>query len=130
MPIALHFEIDIKEIEHIVYVGGVPDRVPVDLAQALTKILRRVISIVSAFNCFGWIFQRVYFSNAQNKIMIAYTEGYYCLLDGLFVTIKSVSVALSFVTLVRESIRRKKFRRRKMPFNAFKSVPCVGTLRS
>lgn len=123
MPIALHFEIDLKEIQDIVYVGGVLDRVPVDLAQAFTKILRRVISIVSAFNYFGCVFQSVYFSNAKNKIMIAYTEGYYCLLDGLFVTIKSVS----FVTLARQSIRRKKFRRRKMPFNAFKSIPCVGT---
>lgn len=127
MPIALHFEIDLKEIQDIVYVGGVLDRVPVDLAQAFTKILQRVISIVSAFNYFGCVFQSVYFSNAKNKIMIAYTEGYYCLLDGLFVTIKSVSVALSFVTLARQSIRREKFRRRKMPFNAFKSIPCVGT---
>ena len=32
VPIALHFDIDIKEIQDIVYVEGVPDRVPVDLA--------------------------------------------------------------------------------------------------
>lgn len=67
MPIALHFEIDIKEIEDIVYVGGVPDRVPVDLAQAFTKILRRVISIVSAFNCVGGYFNAFIFLTHKTR---------------------------------------------------------------
>jgi len=65
------FKIDIKEIQGIVYVRSVSDRVPIDLAQAFTKLLRRVISIVSAFNYFGCIVKSVYFTNAQNEIMIA-----------------------------------------------------------
>ena len=52
------------------------------------------------------------------------------ILRGLFVTIKSISVALSFVILVGQSISCLKSRRRKMPFRVFKAALCVGALSS
>jgi len=107
VPIALLFKKITKDIQAIVYVGGVCNRVPVDLAQAFTKILRRVISIVSAFNILGAYFEAFIFLTHKTRLWslkLKGTTARLTILPGFFVTIKSMSVALSLVSLLGQSI--------------------------